>query len=312
MISVIIPTYNRADIVRRAIHSVLTQQGAEFELIVVDDGSTDNTEELIHKLYLPNGKEHHLGFGEAPITPKAFPIKFISQANRGVSAARNTGIAQAKGEWIAFLDSDDEWLPNMLAAQMNFFLKNPEYKICQTDEIWIRKGVRVNKMKKHEKEGGWIFEHCLPLCAISPSAVMIHRSLLDEVGRFNESYPACEDYEMWLRIASRYPVGLIEEEYLKKYGGHEDQLSHKYEAMDRFRVKALAETIASGILNPAQTQAAQAMYNEKLRILELGAKKRNNTELLNELSNLFGATGHEPRATNENRGAWGVERGAEQ
>lgn len=289
MISVIIPTYNRADIVRRAIHSVLTQQGAQFELIVVDDGSTDNTEELIQKLYLPQGRTHHWSFGENPAPPPTpSPIKFISQANRGVSAARNTGMAHAKGDWIAFLDSDDEWMPGMLEAQMNFFKMNPEYKICQTDEIWIRKGIRVNKMKKHEKKGGWIFEHCLPLCAISPSSVMMHRSLLDAVGNFNESYPACEDYEMWLRIASRHPVGLIEEAYLKKYGGHEDQLSHKHEAMDRFRVKALSETIASGILNAEQIQAAQAMLNEKLEILKAGAEKRNNTELLNELKPLLG------------------------
>lgn len=281
MISVIIPTYNRADIVRRAILSVLNQQGAEFELIVVDDGSTDNTEEKVLKLYQPNGHNHHWSFGDNPTTPKTLPIKFISQMNRGVSAARNTGIAHAKGEWIAFLDSDDEWMPGMLEAQMDFFKKNPEYKICQTDEIWIRKGVRVNKMKKHEKKGGWIFEHCLPLCAISPSSVMMHRSLFETVGYFNENYPACEDYEMWLRIASRYPVGLIEEAYLKKYGGHDDQLSHKYEAMDRFRVKALSETIAAGILNSDQIKAAQAMLDEKQRILELGAKKRGADSILN-------------------------------
>ncbi len=280
MISVIIPTYNRADIVRRAIQSVLIQQGAEFEVIVVDDGSTDNTEAIVHKLYQPEGKPHHESLGMAP--PKFRPIKFVSQANRGVSAARNTGIAYAKGEWLAFLDSDDEWLPGKLAAQMDFFKKNPDYKICQTDEIWIRKGVRVNKMKKHEKKGGWIFEHCLPLCAISPSAVMMHRSLLDTVGTFNENYPACEDYELWLRVASRFPVGLIETPLIKKYGGHEDQLSHKYEAMDRFRVKALTEILAAGVLNAEQTGAAQAMLDEKQRILELGAKKRGENSVLHK------------------------------
>ena len=285
MISVIIPTYNRADIVRRAILSVLAQQGAEFEIIVVDDGSTDETRALINKLscLAENGTRDTKNI---PPSPFPVPLRFFYQENRGVSAARNTGLANAKGEWIAFLDSDDEWMPGLLEAQLRFFLENPDYKICQTDEIWFRKGVRVNKMKKHEKKGGWIFEHCLPLCAISPSSVMMHRSLLDAVGHFNENYPACEDYELWLRIASRYPVGLIHEPYLKKYGGHEDQLSCKYEAMDRFRVKALAETIHSGILTAAQKNAAQAMLDEKLKILELGARKRNNTDLLSEINAL--------------------------
>lgn len=283
MISVIIPTYNRASVLGRAIRSVLDQKNAEFEVLVIDDGSTDNTEEIVHAFYKPQGRGHHLAFGANPSSPKTLPLKFISQANRGVSAARNTGIAHAKGEWLAFLDSDDEWMPGMLEAQMSFFEKNPDYKICQTEEIWIRGGVRVNKMKKHEKKGGWIFEHCLPLCAISPSSVIIHRSVFESAGTFNENYPACEDYELWLRIASRYPVGLIETPYLTKYGGHEDQLSQKYEAMDRFRIKALSGIISSGVLNPDQKEAAQRMLSEKLSILELGAQKRGESKYLDEI-----------------------------
>ncbi len=275
IISVIIPSYNRAGILERAIKSVLDQKGPPFEIIVVDDGSTDETEKLVRNLFRQAGNVRPL------------PLKFVNQKNRGVSAARNTGIMHAKGEWLAFLDSDDEWLPGKLEAQMLFFEEHPNYKICQTDEIWIRHGVRVNKMKKHEKKGGWIFEHCLPRCAISPSAVMIHQSLFDEVGLFREDYPACEDYELWLRIAPRHPIGLIEKPYLRKYGGHEDQLSHQYEAMDRFRVKALSEIIQSGILGPNQKKAAQTILNEKLNILELGAQKRSNGTLLTEIKPLL-------------------------
>ena len=192
LISVIIPTYNRETVLPRAITSVLAQKGADFELIIVDDGSTDSTNNFIE-------------------SRSPFPVpRVFHQENKGPAAARNLGIKHAQGEWIAFLDSDDEWKPGKLKAQLKFFEENPEYFICQTEEIWIRNGTRVNPMKKHQKFGGWIFEKCLPLCVVSPSAVMMRRKLFGEVGLFDESLPACEDYDLWLRIAAKYPIVLIE------------------------------------------------------------------------------------------------------
>ncbi len=222
-ISVIIPTYNRETVLPRAIASVLAQKGADFELIIVDDGSTDNTRETV------NG-ERQTKSDTVSLTSlrerSPFPVpRVFHQENKGPAAARNLGIKEAKGEWIAFLDSDDEWKPGKLKAQLKFFEENPDYLICQTEEIWIRNGVRVNPMKKHQKSGGWIFEKCLPLCVVSPSAVMMHRKLFDEVRLFDESLPACEDYDLWLRIAAKHPVGLIEKPYIFKYGGHADQRS---------------------------------------------------------------------------------------
>jgi len=254
LLSVIIPSYNRSKSLQRALNSVFTQTYTNFEVIVVDDGSTDDTAKVMHNDFQQ--------------------CKYIYQTNQGVSAARNTGIAQAKGEWIALLDSDDEWLPTKLELQQQAIINHPEYKIFHTDEIWIRNGKRVNPMQKHQKYGGWIFEKCLPLCAISPSSVLIHRQVLRKVGLFDENLPACEDYDLWLRICSLYPVYFIEKALVTKYGGHQDQLSTKYWGMDRFRIKALLRIIQSGSLNHQDVAAARSMLIKKLQIYILGAKKR--------------------------------------
>lgn len=252
-VSVIIPTYNRRALLERAIHSVLIQKGVNFELIIVDDGSTDGTREFV--LTLP-------------------AITYLYQPNHGPAAARNLGIGRTSAAFIAFLDSDDEWLPGKLAAQLRFFEENPDYMICQTEEIWIRNGRRVNPMKKHKKYGGFIFEKCLPLCIVSPSAVMMRREFFDEVGLFDESLPACEDYDLWLRASARMPIGLVEKPYVIKYGGHVDQRSHQFPVMDRFRIESLRKIIESGVLNPSQKEAAQNELQRKCEIVTGGALKR--------------------------------------
>jgi glycosyltransferase involved in cell wall biosynthesis len=267
-VSVIIPTFNRKERLRKALESVLQQEDTAFEVIVIDDGSTDGTGEMV---------------------TKEFPsVAYSYQSNRGQAAARNAGIEKARGEWIAFLDSDDEWLPGKLRAQLDDFAAHPGLLISQTGEIWIRNGRRVNPMKKHAQCEGWIFEKCLPLCIISPSAVMIHRQIFEEVGLFDETYLACEDYELWLRISARYPVGLIPKPYVTRYGGHADQRSREFPAMDRFRIQALAKIIVSGTLRPEQLAAASAMLKEKSTIYIEGARKRGKTEEVEKMQRLIG------------------------
>ena len=253
-ISVIIPTHNRAHLLPRALDSVLNQTKRAEEIVIVDDGSTDDTSDLIQSNY-----------------PEVITLH---QSNRGVSAARNRGIREASGEWLAFLDSDDEWLAHKLERQMAALGEHPETKVCHTDEIWIRCGRRVNPMKKHAKHGGWIFRKCLALCCISPSSVLIHRSVFSDVGQFDESLPACEDYDLWLRVTARYPVLYLPEKLLVKYGGHEDQLSKRHWGMDRFRIQALKKIIESDTLNEDDRRAAEAMLAEKDRIYTEGARKR--------------------------------------
>ncbi|MFT4607652.1 MAG: glycosyltransferase involved in cell wall biosynthesis [Urechidicola sp.] len=264
-ISAIIPSYNRLDSLKRAVHSVLDQDCSVDELIVVDDGSSDDTANYIRQNF-----------------PK---IKLIQQNNQGVSAARNEGIKQARYDWIALLDSDDSWHRNKISTIKEHHAQQPDIGLIHSNEIWIRNHVRVNSMNKHQKTGGNIFLRCLPLCVISPSAVVLKRSLIEAVGYFDESLPACEDYDLWLKICCQHSVHYIDQPLINKYGGHEDQLSTQHWGMDRFRIRSLWRLIQQGNLSEEYRLAASEIMQKKLKVLLNGAKKHNNQVVLDE----FGA-----------------------
>ena len=265
-ISVVIPSYNRRHTLERALQSVFDQTSPVDEVILVDDGSTDGSSEMVRQLF-----------------PE---VKVLTQPNYGVSAARNRGIAAARFAWIALLDSDDSWLPQKIDQIRRAQKLEPEFVLYHSDEIWIRRGVRVNPMQKHRKSGGWIFEQCLPLCAISPSATVISKSTLESLGMFDEKLPACEDYDLWLRLCHRFPVYYIKHPLITKYGGHDDQLSQQYPAMDRFRIRALHRLLTNEILKPEFRHAAETMLLRKLDILLNGAIKHQNQPLIEEFGPL--------------------------
>ena len=256
-VSVIIPTFNRAWTLKTALDSVLAQDYKGVEVLVVDDGSTDNTQELL-----------------APYQDR---IHLLTQPNQGVSAARNRGIRHSRGEFIAFLDSDDAWESHKISCQVDFFDKNPEAMICQTQEIWIRKGHRVNPQKKHQKPSGMIFEPSLHLCLVSPSAVMMRKELFDIKGGFNEAFPVCEDYDLWLRISADYPVYLIDRPGTIKFGGHKDQLS-AHHSQDKYRIASIVQLIQGKGLNKDQERLAAAVLEKKCRIYGAGCLKRGRIE----------------------------------
>lgn len=256
-VSVIIPTYNRALLLKEAIDSVLAQDYRNFELIVVDDGSTDQTPEILNT-YREN-------------------LTALRQHNQGVSSARNAGIAAASGNLVAFLDSDDLWLPSKLSRQVEFFNANPKAQICQTEETWIRNNVRVNPKKRHKKISGMIFEPSLKLCLVSPSAVMIRKNLFENVGLFDENLPACEDYDLWLRISCRYPVYLIETPLIIKRGGHADQLS-RLPGLDRYRIQSIQKILKSNLLLTSQYIAAVKTLQKKCAVYAAGCRKRGRLD----------------------------------
>ncbi len=263
-VTVVIPTFERAALVERALASVYAQTRLPDEVLVVDDGSTDGTAELVEARY--------------PGT-----IVLRQEENRGVSAARNRGIRSARHPWIALLDSDDEWQPHKLERQFEAIVSG-RHLVCHTEERWIRDGRRVNPRRRHRKPSGRVYRDCLPLCAISPSAILLHRRVFESVGLFDESLPVCEDYDMWLRVAARYEVALVDEALVVKHGGHADQLSRSRPAMDSYRARALLRAWRELPLEPVDRRATLETLEEKLRILITGARKRNRRALLAELT----------------------------
>ncbi|MFZ5447086.1 MAG: glycosyltransferase family 2 protein [Thermodesulfobacteriota bacterium] len=256
LVSVIIPTYNRAGQVAEAVASVAAQTFRDFELLVVDDGSTDDTTEVLASLEGVRVLRH--------------------LRRRGVAAARNFGAAAARGDWLAFLDSDDLWLPEKLARQMAYLEGRPGLLLCQTDETWVRRGVRVNKPVSHRKVAGKIFLPSLERCLVSPSAVVLNRRLLMDHGGFDEVLPAAEDYDLWLRLVWRYEVGLADEPLVIKRGGHPDQLSAQW-GLDRFRIRALVKLLGEPDLPEAYARAVRRTLARKCTIYAQGCEKRGKS-----------------------------------
>ena len=276
IVDIIIPVFNRASYLDRSIQSIFNQQFKKYTLWVVDDGSTDSTPKILKNWQ------------------KVFPInqmKVITLSkNYGVSTARNQGIQAGKAPWLAFLDSDDEWKKEKLFQQIEWINKHPQYPLIHTEEIWIRNGKRVNPKKKHQKRGGRIFIHNLELCRISPSSTMIQRSFLNQIGVFREDFPVCEDYELWLRACSQTEVGFINAPLIIKYGGHSDQLSKKYKAMDEWRVRALSSHLNNLLISKKEKKELVNILNKKCRILLNGYKKHNNYKNQKEIEKIYTIT----------------------
>ena len=262
-VSVIIPTYNREKFISECVQSVLAQTLPAREIIIVDDGSTDATYNILRDL----------GFNS--LSTKKTVLRYFFQQNRGVSSARNLGIKEARSEYIALLDSDDLWLKSKLDRQVSAFQSDTQSsRLCHTDEIWIRNGVRVNQHKKHKKHGGNVFQSCLKLCCISPSSAMMHRSVFEDFGFFDEDLPACEDYDFWLRYSAKEDVNFIDEPLIIKKGGHSDQLSGAHWGMDRFRIYSIEKILKEPDLKLVHKTEAIHEVILKLEILINGSQKR--------------------------------------
>ena len=258
-VTVILPSWNRAAWLKKSIDSVLEQTFRDFELIVVDDASTDSTQEILTSY---SGKIRSITF----------------EKNLGVSAARNAAVKNCDSEWIAFLDSDDFWHPHKLQKQIAQTVIRAECPIHFTDEIWIRNGVRVNPKKKHQKLEGWIFKPSLELCLMSPSTVLLRRELFDVHGLFDETLPICEDYDLWLRLTAQHQVALLNEKLMTRHGGHADQLSRSDWGIDRYRVQSIIKILKTEKLRPEDRSAAIVVLRKKCEIIINGFRKRGKLQ----------------------------------
>lgn len=207
-ISVIIPTHNRADLLIEALESVFSQTWSNYEVIVVNDGSTDNTAERIR--------------------PYLDRVHYLHQSNRGVAAARNLGIRHSRGNLICFLDSDDLWVPTKLQEQIAFAEQNPQYALIATEiDTFNSKGhvERSRKARMYRIHNGMIAEHLLFDNWIQTSTVMVRREVLLRVGGFDEDVGQFgEDWLLWMRIATESPVYFMPRP-LVNYRMHERKLT---------------------------------------------------------------------------------------
>lgn len=271
-VDVIIPTFNREEVLLKAVNSVLNQTYQDFVLHIVDDGSTDNTQNILEEF-----RQH----------PK---VKIHTQQNAGVSSARNLAAKVATGTWVSFLDSDDEWLPEKLEKQIAFLNSNPEIPFLHSEEIWVRNGVRVNPKVKHSKSADNLFVRSLDFCLISPSTVIMKRELFLKHEGFDENFVVCEDYDLWLKILSQEKIGFLDEALTIKYGGHEDQLSTKFVAMDYWRIKSLCRLLQTTSLSEEHKKLIADTIKKKAKILLKGYVKYQNQSAHDEITALLKET----------------------
>lgn len=260
LVSVVIPVYNRAELLKRALASLKQQTFQDFEVVVVDDHSTEAV---------------------------AAQLKSVG---KGVSAARNTGIRATTSPLVALLDSDDEWEASKLEKQVAYLDANPTCTMVHTDEIWLRNGQVIKQKSQHRKLGGRIFSECTNLCLIAPSSVLMRRTLLDRVGLFDEDFPVCEDFDLWLRITAVEEIGFLSDPLTLKHGGHTDQLSLQYHSMDLWRVRALAKHLKNQNLTTVEHLALRKSLRQKAVILLKGFEKHQNFEHVEEVQGHIDST----------------------
>jgi glycosyltransferase involved in cell wall biosynthesis len=287
LVSVIIPTYNRERLVCEAAASVLAQSFQDFELIIADDGSTDNTEKNLERYtgYAAHTRAHWSTHGPHEPVHGTVYLKLRHSGMPGL--VRNKGSQAARGRYLAFLDSDDLWLPEKLELQMRLFQADTEPPLlCHTREKWLRGEKEISQAgQKHRREGD-IFADALVKCVIGPSTLVVEKAFFENHGGFREDLEIAEDYELWLRMTFTQPVQYVDKALTIKRAGikqagvrgpdEENNLSEKYGHIEIFRIRALRDLVDKGFFSShaAKEKLAREELARKCGIYACGCHKR--------------------------------------
>ncbi len=278
LISAIIPVYNRPEQIKEAIRSVINQTYRPLELIVGDDGSTDQTLMEVNTL-------------QDAAVKAGVDLTILELTHTGMpGAVRNRCVQSARGEFIAFLDSDDLWLPAKLEKQYALHRDNPSLNISHTREEWNRSGKIISQSKLRHTRQGDMFADSLKKCIIGPSTVMIRRDYYLETGGFREDLEIAEDYEYWLRITAGETVAYLDEPMIVKRAGHQGQLSEKYGHIELFRLEGLKSLVDSDFLKGERKNQAASELANKCSVYSKGCLKRGKEEeslIYRELSEYY-------------------------
>ena len=271
-VDVIIPCYNVESYLRRALESVFAQTYTNFHIYAVDDGSTDNTLNILQQ--------------------NAHRCSYLSQPHGGAAGARNCGIRMSNSPLIAFLDADDEWLAQKLERQVEFMTRNPDFGlVCSLCEMRPRQQDAGTVFSLPSRAlSGKLFGELVRNCFVFTPAVLVRRQCLEEVGLFDESLMVCEDFHLWLRIAARWKIAILPE-VLAVTHARPGSLSATISPEQRLRtgvatledVRARCKDLPAGDARALRRALAQRHYFYGSFLLSSGAKRRARQSLLKAL-----------------------------
>lgn len=288
-VTVVVPTCNRKDFVTQALHSVFSQNYRNFEIVVVDDGSTDGTAAHLLRTFGAEARAVELVARRNPaaLTPfyhtfthQGLLVRYEYHQNRGLGAARNRGIRHARGSYIAFLEAEDIWEPGHLRSQIDFLEGHRGACIARVGERPAKEGPRSRRARRGEVASGNLFAQALEQAPAGISCAVVHRSCFAECGEFDENMPACEDYDLWLRLTARFPVYYVEGPEVTRRAPRPDGSPHAWTS-DRFRVYSLEKSFQSGQLDSEQRfLVSQALVRRCERLVE-GYRRQKSEERAN-------------------------------